>query len=80
MREIFIKYNNDTNLKHDFQILYEKISAGISSSDEQQMKQLLAKINSLEPNLFSDLKQFAMGAYSGASGNFLYAWILDILK
>lgn len=79
LREIFLKYNYDTNLKYDLQILLDKINGGISASDEQEVKQILTNINSSEPNLLSELKHFAMGTLTGVSGNYLYTWIVATL-
>ena len=70
---------SNSTTRDALRILEEKLLHGINESDENEVKGAFATVQNEDPNLFKQLYDLIVkGSISGASGNFLYQWILAI--
>lgn len=75
--------NNDI-IKSSIELLIQKLEAGITNDDEEEVKGALEEIKSENPTLFRKINNLLIelivkGGVAGVSGNLLYAWLQQFL-
>lgn len=83
IREDFNNLARDTNISNDGRIesLMNLLADNLESRDEDKVTELLTSIKEEDVTLFDHISDIIIkGSLSGASGNFLYQWILPIIS
>ena len=80
IKKLLDKYNSNDIVKDSLKLIEKKISVGIKSSDEKEIKQILESIKKEDPKALEELSNFTENSIAGAAGNLLYSWIIAVTQ
>jgi len=73
-------YSMNDAVRGSLELIASKITSGIKSADEAEIKQALKEVHSENPRVLSELKDFFKGVLQGAGGDLLSSWIMTIIN